>query len=333
MFSNSLMQVPTVPTATKDVESFTQPPSQQPSINNKNEKHVTKSKYRMRICDAPPELLELIRRSEIKNEQTLQNKSCVSNVALKNGSTQNNLNSHSYYGGYTPSKDLIRDDSPMTSSKSSSINYSSSSVKYISYTLPSPKNRTDKTKTKITSKKEAKKFKIKAKTKQASSKKQILYKKRGKGNSFYRAMTNSGITPTVVAEEAKPTRIPIPPSMKIEDLMKKIAQLNLDQDILEHITPNITWKGNPLFIGNLIHRNLLHPKEALVVSTLRLTPLQYLTSKYILISSARGYSQRSFPFRKSDAQRHLPIDVNKSSKLWEWFTQTGWLKTNFEFVS
>ncbi|PKC67701.1 hypothetical protein RhiirA1_417799, partial [Rhizophagus irregularis] len=144
-------------------------------------------------------------------------------------------------------------------------------------------------------------------------------------------MTNSGIAPTTVAEEVKQTRIPIPPSMKIEDLMKKIAQLNLDQDILEHITPNITWKGNPLFIGNLIHRNLLHPKEALVVSTLRLTPLQYLTSKFILISSARGYSQRSFPFRKSDAQRHLPIDVNKSSKLWEWFTQTGWLKTDFEF--
>jgi hypothetical protein len=322
MSSNSLMQVPT---ATKDVESFTQPPSPQPSINNKNEKHVTKSKYRMRICDAPPELLELIRRSEIKNEQTLQNKSGVSNVALKNGSTRN--------GGYTLSKDLIRDDSPMTSSKSSSINYSSSGVKYITYTPPLPKNRTDKTKTKITSKKEAKKFKIKSKTKQASSKKQILHKKRGKGNSFYRAMTNSGIAPTTVAEEVKPTRIPIPPSMKIEDLMKKIAQLNLDQDILEHITPNITWKGNPLFIGNLIHRNLLHPKEALVVSTLRLTPLQYLTSKFILISSARGYSQRSFPFRKSDAQRHLQIDVNKSSKLWEWFTQTGWLKTDFEFVS
>ncbi|EXX78369.1 Fun19p [Rhizophagus irregularis DAOM 197198w] len=140
-------------------------------------------------------------------------------------------------------------------------------------------------------------------------------------------MAYNGITPTVVAGKIKPTRIPIPPPMKIEDLMKKIAQLNLDQNILKNITPNITWKGNPLFIGNSIHYDLLHPKEALVASTLRLTPLQYLTYKLILISSARGYSQRSFPFRKSDAQKHLPIDVNRSSKLWEWFTQTGWLKT------
>ncbi|PKY44847.1 hypothetical protein RhiirA4_400382, partial [Rhizophagus irregularis] len=139
-------------------------------------------------------------------------------------------------------------------------------------------------------------------------------------------MTYNGIAPTVVAGKIKPTRIPIPPPMKIEDLMKKIAQLNLDQNILKNITPNITWRGNPLFIGNSIHYDLLHPKEALVASTLRLTPLQYLTYKLILISSARGYSQRSFPFRKSDAQKHLPIDVNRSSKLWEWFTQTGWLK-------
>ncbi|RGB32480.1 hypothetical protein C1646_762850 [Rhizophagus diaphanus] len=308
MSSNSLMQVPTI---TKDAESFTQSPSSQSSTNNEHVK--TKSKYRMRICDAPPEILELIRRSEIKNEQPLQNKFSVSNVAsfgpgsrpsvnifaLKNGSIQNNLS--------------------ISSSLSSGI----------SYTPPLPKKRTSKTKTTKISKKEKKeavKSKIKAKTKNSISKQQSLYK-RGKRNSSYRAMTNNGISPTVVAGKIKPTRIPIPPPMNIEDLMKKIAQLNLDQNILNHITPNITWKGNPLFIGNSIHCDLLHPKEALVVSTLRLTPLQYLTYKFILISSARGYSQRSFPFRKSDAQKHLPIDVNKSSKLWEWFTQTGWLKT------
>ncbi|CAB4487264.1 unnamed protein product [Rhizophagus irregularis] len=312
MSSNSLMQVPTV---TKDADSFTQSPS---STNNEHVK--TKSKYRMRICDAPPEILELIRRSETKNEQPLQNKSSVSNVASFGPGSRPSANIFALKNGSTP-----RDDLPISSS--SSLNYGSSSI---SYTPPLPKKRTVKTKTtktstsKIKAKTKNSTSKIKAKTKNSISKQ---HKRRGKNNSFYRAMAYNGITPTVVAGKIKPTRIPIPPPMKIEDLMKKIAQLNLDQNILKNITPNITWKGNPLFIGNSIHYDLLHPKEALVASTLRLTPLQYLTYKLILISSARGYSQRSFPFRKSDAQKHLPIDVNRSSKLWEWFTQTGWLKT------
>ncbi|GET61317.1 hypothetical protein GLOIN_2v1691621 [Rhizophagus irregularis DAOM 181602=DAOM 197198] len=44
-------------------------------------------------------------------------------------------------------------------------------------------------------------------------------------------------------------------------------------------------------------------------------------------NDARSFLQQSLPFRKTDAQRHLPIDINKSSKLWDWFTQTGWIKT------
>ncbi|CAG8483022.1 6913_t:CDS:2 [Rhizophagus irregularis] len=43
-----------------------------------------------------------------------------------------------------------------------------------------------------------------------------------------------------------------------------------------------------------------------------------------------GYLQRSFPFHNSDAQRHLPIDVNRSSKLWEWFTQTEFHCNSFQ---
>uniref|UniRef100_U9SMG5 Uncharacterized protein n=1 Tax=Rhizophagus irregularis (strain DAOM 181602 / DAOM 197198 / MUCL 43194) TaxID=747089 RepID=U9SMG5_RHIID len=31
-----------------------------------------------------------------------------------------------------------------------------------------------------------------------------------------------------------------------------------------------------------------------------------------------------------DAQRHLPIDVNRSSKLWEWFTQTEFHCNSFQ---
>ncbi len=35
--------------------------------------------------------------------------------------------------------------------------------------------------------------------------------------------------------------------------------------------------------------------------------------------------EKSLPFRKGDAQKLLGIDVNKSSKLWEFFTQVEWI--------
>ncbi|GET61054.1 hypothetical protein RhiirA5_154335 [Rhizophagus irregularis] len=36
--------------------------------------------------------------------------------------------------------------------------------------------------------------------------------------------------------------------------------------------------------------------------------------------------KKSLPFRKSDAQKLHRIDVNKASKLWEWFVQTKWIQ-------
>ncbi|RHZ78687.1 hypothetical protein Glove_158g62 [Diversispora epigaea] len=62
----------------------------------------------------------------------------------------------------------------------------------------------------------------------------------------------------------------------------------------------------------------------MVASTLRLTPVQYLTAKNTLVSAAQRYVQRSLPFRKSDAQKLLRIDVNKASKLWEFFQQSNY---------
>ncbi|CAG8433627.1 10921_t:CDS:2 [Diversispora eburnea] len=111
---------------------------------------------------------------------------------------------------------------------------------------------------------------------------------------------------------------------KSRKLMANIEKLNLNMDILNNITPKITWKGQPLPITHLPYYDSLHPKEALVASTLRLNPLQYLTSKYTLISSALRYTEKSLPFRKSDAQKLLRIDVNKASKLWEFFSQIKW---------
>ncbi|CAG8445286.1 328_t:CDS:1 [Dentiscutata heterogama] len=161
------------------------------------------------------------------------------------------------------------------------------------------------------------------------TKRSVTERKR-KGNSLARVMADRGLleatfTPVANEGEAKTIRIPPPPPMQFEELMENIDQLDLDTDLLDRINPKVNWKGQPLTISHLPHYNSLHPKEAHVASTLRLTPVQYLTSKNTLVSSARRYTQKSLPFRKSDAQKLLRIDVNKASKLWEFFMQVKWI--------
>ncbi|RIA92432.1 hypothetical protein C1645_765079 [Glomus cerebriforme] len=152
-----------------------------------------------------------------------------------------------------------------------------------------------------------------------------------KSNSLARVMQDRGllkstlnITSTTFTE-TKSVLFPNPPTMEINELKKSIEDLNIETTILDDVNINIKWKGQPLNITHLTHYSLLHPKEAHVTSILRLTPVQYLTSKYILISSARRYVKKNLPFRKSDAQKLLRIDVNKASKLWEFFQQIKWI--------
>ncbi|CAG8524243.1 6552_t:CDS:2 [Scutellospora calospora] len=151
-----------------------------------------------------------------------------------------------------------------------------------------------------------------------------------KGNSLARVMADRGLLESVfnadiTSNDIKSVRIPPPPSMQFDDLMNNINKLNLDTNMLEKMSPEITWKGQPLSIAHLPHYDALHPTEAHVVSVLRLTPVQYLTGKHTLVSAAQRYSQRALPFRKSDAQKLLRIDVNKASKLWEFFQQVKWI--------
>jgi hypothetical protein len=168
------------------------------------------------------------------------------------------------------------------------------------------------------------------KTKTKRSKNHISERKR-KGNSLARVMADRGLLETTlnpvttVTGEIKPIRIPPPPPMQFDELVKSIDQLGLTTELLNKANPRINWKGQPLSISHLPHYSSLHPKEAIVASTLRLTPVQYLTAKNTLVSSARRYIQKSLPFRKSDAQKLLRIDVNKASKLWEFFMQVKWI--------
>ncbi|CAI2163678.1 2609_t:CDS:1 [Funneliformis geosporum] len=150
-----------------------------------------------------------------------------------------------------------------------------------------------------------------------------------KGNSLARVMADRGLLESifnaVIASDIKSVRIPPPQPMQHQELMKAIKELNVDHSILDNYTPSIAWKGQPLNISHLPHYEDLHETEASVVSILRLTPVQYLTGKHTLVSAANRYIQRNLPFKKSDAQKLLRIDVNKASKLWEFFRQVRWI--------
>ncbi|CAG8447520.1 16754_t:CDS:2 [Acaulospora morrowiae] len=152
---------------------------------------------------------------------------------------------------------------------------------------------------------------------------------KSKGNSFARVMIDRGMSdhssiPTELSS-VNLTRIPSTPHLEWEDLIKNIENMNLDTSNLDNIALNIQWKSNPLKISHLQRYEYLHKTEAEVASLLRLTPVQYLTSKNTLLSASRRYQERMLPFRKSDAQKMLKMDVNKASKLWEFFRQAKWL--------
>ncbi|KAJ1729180.1 hypothetical protein LPJ61_003649 [Coemansia biformis] len=58
-------------------------------------------------------------------------------------------------------------------------------------------------------------------------------------------------------------------------------------------------------------------------STLRLMPEQYLAIKQSLVRAGRTMPPGSF--KKRDAQRLCRVDVNKTSKVFEWFCKLGWI--------
>ncbi|KAG0187442.1 hypothetical protein DFQ28_006324 [Apophysomyces sp. BC1034] len=98
---------------------------------------------------------------------------------------------------------------------------------------------------------------------------------------------------------------------------------------LDQVPVKVFWKGAPLLINDLPYCERLHPVEVTIASTLRLTPVQYLRCKRVLIRAAQQYDLTSTPFRKSDAQKLCRVDVNKTSALWTAFGQLGWLGPNW----
>lgn len=82
-------------------------------------------------------------------------------------------------------------------------------------------------------------------------------------------------------------------------------------------------------IEHLPYYELLHPGEVNIASILRLTPEQYLKCRRSLILAAEQFDKLHIAFRKSDAQKCVRIDVNKTSTLWSVFSRLGWFNPRF----
>lgn len=77
----------------------------------------------------------------------------------------------------------------------------------------------------------------------------------------------------------------------------------------------------PLDISHATDFDLLSPEEKQLCSTLRILPKPYIAIKNQLMKEA---IKNNGLLKKKDARLFLKIDVNKASKIYEFFVQMGW---------
>lgn len=73
--------------------------------------------------------------------------------------------------------------------------------------------------------------------------------------------------------------------------------------------------------------HLLTPAEQALCSALRILPKPYLVVKETLV---REYARRGGKLRRREARDLVKIDVNKTSRVWDFLVQSGFLKINPE---
>ncbi|EGW30890.1 uncharacterized protein SPAPADRAFT_62780 [Spathaspora passalidarum NRRL Y-27907] len=85
--------------------------------------------------------------------------------------------------------------------------------------------------------------------------------------------------------------------------------------------PKISNNRAPLDISHAADFDLLSNEEKQLCSTLRILPKPYLAIKNQLMKEA---VKNNGILKKKDARQALKIDVNKASKIYEFFVQMGW---------
>jgi transcriptional adapter 2-alpha len=79
----------------------------------------------------------------------------------------------------------------------------------------------------------------------------------------------------------------------------------------------------PLNLANSPSLHLLTPAEQTLCSQLRILPKPYLAIKETLV---REYARRGGKLRRREARDLVKIDVNKTSRVWDFLVQAGFLK-------
>ncbi|KAH7889050.1 hypothetical protein F5I97DRAFT_1803806 [Phlebopus sp. FC_14] len=79
----------------------------------------------------------------------------------------------------------------------------------------------------------------------------------------------------------------------------------------------------PLNLANSPSLHLLSPSEQTLCSQLRILPKPYLIIKETLV---REYARRGGKLRRREARDLVKIDVNKTSRVWDFLVQAGFLK-------
>ncbi|KAH9948626.1 hypothetical protein B0H21DRAFT_689706 [Amylocystis lapponica] len=79
----------------------------------------------------------------------------------------------------------------------------------------------------------------------------------------------------------------------------------------------------PLNLANSPSLHLLTPEEQTLCSQLRIQPKPYLVIKETLV---REYARRGGKLRRREARDLVKIDVNKTSRVWDFLVQAGFLK-------
>ncbi|KAI0065996.1 SWIRM-domain-containing protein [Artomyces pyxidatus] len=83
----------------------------------------------------------------------------------------------------------------------------------------------------------------------------------------------------------------------------------------------------PMNLANSPSLHLLTPAEQTLCSTLRILPKPYLVIKETLV---REYARRGGKLRRREARDLVKIDVNKTSRVWDFLVQAGYLRINVD---
>jgi hypothetical protein len=88
-------------------------------------------------------------------------------------------------------------------------------------------------------------------------------------------------------------------------------------------TDYYAYTAAPLNLANAPSLHLLTPAEQTLCSQLRILPKPYLVIKETLV---REYARRGGKLRRREARELVKIDVNKTSRVWDFLVQAGYLR-------